>query len=64
VLAPEQILAFGETPTVIGATVTVTVPLLVQPAVVPVTVYVVVLAGLAVTVAPVVEDNPVAGDQV
>jgi hypothetical protein len=36
--APEQILVFGDTLTVNGATVTVTVPLLVQPAVVPVTV--------------------------
>lgn len=61
--APEQILVFGETLTVRGETLTVTVPVLVQPEVVPVTVYVVVLAGLAVTVAPVVADNPVAGDQ-
>lgn len=36
--APEQIDAFGETLTVNGATVTVTVPLLVHPAVFPVTV--------------------------
>jgi hypothetical protein len=36
---------------------------LLHPAVVPVTVYVVVAAGLAVTVAPVVADSPVAGDQ-
>ena len=36
--APEQIEVLGETPTVNGATVTVTVPLLVQPAVLPVTV--------------------------
>jgi hypothetical protein len=43
-------------------TVTVTVPVLVQPAaVVPVTVYVIVEVGLAVTVAPVVDDKPVAG---
>ena len=43
-------------------TVTVTVPVLVQPAaVVPVTVYVIVEVGSAVTVAPVVDDKPVAG---
>ena len=45
-------------------TVTVTVVVLTQPfAFVPVTVYVVVVAGLAVTEAPVVEDKPVAGLQ-
>lgn len=43
-------------------TVTVTVAVLVQPAaVVPVTVYVIVEVGLAVTVAPVVDDKPVPG---
>lgn len=43
-------------------TVTVVVPT--QPAaVVPVMVYVVVVTGVAVTVDPVVDDNPVAGDQ-
>ena len=43
-------------------TVTVTVAVLVQPAaVVPVTVYVIVEVGLAVTVAPVVDDKLVAG---
>jgi hypothetical protein len=43
-------------------TVTVTVVVPVQPARdVPVTVYVVVVVGLAVTTAPVVPDNPVAG---
>ncbi len=44
-------------------TVTVTVPVPVQPTDVPVTVYVVVEAGLAETVPPVVDDRPVAGDQ-
>jgi hypothetical protein len=44
-------------------TVTVEVPVPSQPLSVPVTVYVVVLAGLAVTVAPVVALNPVDGVQ-
>jgi hypothetical protein len=46
-----------------GFTVTVTVAVLVHPVavIVPVTVYVVVAVGLAVTVVPVVEDNPVEG---
>lgn len=43
-------------------TVTVTVVEPVHPDVLPVTVYVVVIAGLAVTIDPVVELNPVAGD--
>lgn len=43
-------------------TVTTTVVDELQPDVVPVTVYVVVLAGLAVTVAPDVADKPVEGD--
>ena len=45
-------------------TVTVTFAVLAQPVVgaVPVTVYVVVAVGLAETVAPEVEDSPVAGD--
>jgi hypothetical protein len=48
-----------------GFTVMVTVVKFVQPAaVVPVTVYVVVAPGVAVTVAPVVWLSPVAGDQV
>jgi hypothetical protein len=48
-----------------GFTVTVTVVVLVQPAALtPVTVYVVVAVGEAVTAAPVVALNPVAGDQV
>jgi hypothetical protein len=45
-----------------GFTVTVTVEVLSHPApLVPVTRYVVVVAGFATTVAPVVEDKPVAG---
>lgn len=44
-------------------TVTVTLAVLVQPAVVPVTVYVVVVAGEAVTLGPVVGDSPVVGLQ-
>ena len=47
-----------------GLTVTVTVDEEVHPfAFVPVTVYVVVEAGVAVTLLPVVELNPVEGDQ-
>ena len=41
--------------------VTVAVPLLLQPPVVPVTVYMVVADGDAVTVVPTVADKPVAG---
>jgi hypothetical protein len=55
-----------EPPLITGVvlTVTVTVAVLVQPAAdVPVTVYVVVDAGFALTVAPVVADKPVEGDQ-
>jgi hypothetical protein len=49
----------------IGLTFTVTVVVLLHPpAVDPVTVYVVVLVGEAVTVAPVVEERPDAGLQV
>ena len=44
-------------------TVTVTLALLLQPLVVPVTVYVVVVDGFAVTLAPVVAESPVEGDQ-
>ena len=48
-----------------GLTVTVTVAVEVHPAaLVPVIVYVVVDAGFAVTLAPVVALNPVAGDHV
>ena len=47
-----------------GITVTVTVSVSVQPfADVPVTVYTVVIVGDALTAAPIVEDNPVAGLQ-
>jgi hypothetical protein len=46
-----------------GFTVTVTCAVPVQPLVVPVTVYVVVAVGFAVTVDPVVGDKPVAGLQ-
>lgn len=46
-------------------TVTVTVAVEVQPAAsAPVTVYTVVIVGEAVTIAPVVVFNPLAGDQV
>ncbi len=61
---PVQILVEGLTVMVgIGFTVTVTVFCAVQPdPSVPTTVYVVVVVGDAVTVAPVVPLNPVAGD--
>jgi hypothetical protein len=63
--APLQI-ATLEPPLITGIkfTVTVTAAVLLQPAaLVPVTVYVIVDVGLAVTLAPVVADNPVDGDQ-
>ena len=65
VLVPLQIVVVvGATVTVgSGLTVTVTVVVPVHPLVVPETVYVVVVVGFAVTVAPVVDDNPVAGLQ-
>jgi len=48
-----------------GLTETITVAVLLQPAPLnPVTVYVVVEPGFAVTVAPVVADKPVEGDHV
>jgi hypothetical protein len=48
----------------VGFTVIATVLVAVHPAaLVPVTVYVLVDVGLAVTVSPVVADKPVAGDQ-
>jgi len=47
----------------IGLTVTVTFAVLLQPNEEPVNVYVVVRVGVAVTLAPVVADKPVAGDQ-
>jgi hypothetical protein len=51
-----------EPPSGAGSTVTVTSAVLVHPfAPVPDTVYVVVVAGLAVMVAPVVDDSPDAG---
>jgi len=65
-LPPEQIEgADGVTVIVgLGLTVTVTVVLPVQPTKgVPVTVYVVVVVGKAVTTDPVVPDKPVPGDQ-
>jgi hypothetical protein len=48
-----------------GLIVIVTIDELTHPlASVPVAVYTVVIIGLAVTIAPDVDDNPVAGDQV
>jgi len=53
-----------EPPLGAGITVTVTVVVFVHPfPSVPVTIYVVVVVGPAVTVVPVVDDNPVAGLQ-
>ena len=45
-------------------TFTVTVAVLLQPKLVPVTVYIVVIAGLAVTLPPVDADNEAAGAHV
>ena len=65
VLEPLQMVAAGTLMVGNGLTVTVTVVVPTQPAAeVPVTVYVVVVVGFAVTLAPVVALNPVAGDQV
>lgn len=63
---PAQIVTeVGETVTLGEAfTVIVDVAVFVQPLAVPVTVYVVVVVGEAVTVAPVVVFNPVPGDHV
>src|SRR5690349_13769405 len=61
---PAQIEAGGTEITGAGVTVTVTCAVDVHPSRVPVTVYVVVLAGVAVTLEPVVALRPVAGDQV
>ena len=62
---PLQIVAEFTTTVGLLITVTVVVPVLTQPfALVPVTVYEVVEAGLAFTFAPVVALNPVAGLQV
>ncbi len=65
VLLPAQIATLLPALTVgFGFTVIVTVAVLVQPVLlVPVTVYVVVAVGLATGLAQVVQDNPVAGDQ-
>ena len=64
-LSPEQIVGDKGVTEIPGTlvTVTVTFALDVQPAEVPVTVYVVVLAGLAVTIAPLVAERPLAGLQ-
>jgi hypothetical protein len=51
--------AFGN-----GVTVTVLIDMLLQPEVVPVTVYMAVIVGLATGMLPVVADKPVEGDQV
>jgi hypothetical protein len=48
----------------LGFTVTVEVAVLEQAPILPVTVYVIVVVGLAVTLLPVVPLRPVAGDQV
>ena len=63
-LLQEETEAGKEPPTVIGLTVTVSLAVLIQPVPsvdVAVTVYIVVILGLAVTVEPVVADNPVEG---
>lgn len=60
---PLQIEVFGDTVRASGVTVTVTVPVALHDPLVPVTVYVVVALGLALTLAPVEADNPVGGDQ-
>lgn len=63
VLVPVQMVVDGTLTIGNGFTVTVTVPVFTHPAaLVPVIVYVVVAVGLAVTLAPVVALNPVAGD--
>ena len=62
VFCPLQIVMSGETVTTgIGFTVTVTCAVAVHPFASAVTVYVVVEVGVAVTLAPVVALNPVAG---
>lgn len=45
-----------------GLTLTVTTAVLLHPELVPVTVYVVIIVGLAVTLVPVEADSPTAGD--
>ena len=62
--APSQMVAPGTFTTGVGFTVTVEAAVPVQPLSVPVTVYTVVVAGSAVTTLPVVDESPVAGDQV
>ena len=65
VLAPLQMLGAFTLTNGNGKTVTTAVVVFKQPlAAVPVIVYVVVVVGLAVTLAPVVALNPVLGDQV
>lgn len=59
---PLQMATFGETVSVIPFTVTVTCPVAVHPLVVPVTVYVVVADGFAVTLDPVELLSEEAGD--
>lgn len=65
VFEPEQIAEEGGVTITTGAapTVTITVLLLVQVPFEPITVYVVVTVGVAVTVAPVLALKPAAGDQ-
>lgn len=63
VLLPLQIVAEFTVTTGFGFTVTLQVLVPTHEPVVPVTVYTVVTVGLAVTLAPVVALNPVAGDQ-
>lgn len=60
---PAQIVADATVTVGVGFTVTRAVAEAVHEPVVPITVYVVVTVGLAVTVAPVVALNPVDGDQ-
>ena len=63
VFCPVQMVMFGETVTTgTGFTVTVTCAVAVHPSASPVTVYVVVDVGFAVTIEPVVALSPVAGD--
>ena len=61
--APAQIVGEFTVTTGFGLTVTVDVVVPVHPDNVPVIVYTVVAVGVAVTLAPVVEESPVAGDQ-
>lgn len=61
---PAQIVSEFTATTGFGFTVTVAVAVPEQPPVVPVTVYVVVTAGFAVTEAPVVAESPPGGDHV